>query len=684
MKDRDRYDDGEALGIKKEETHTALYAVLNVSPDASRADIQKAFKRLSRVFHPDKRVRLGVSTQNNGTNSMAEEAFQTIRQAHDVLSDPVLRLTYDYAGMLAVELLLRSHLARGDRNEPRGSHDESSRSTTTNKNEEDSDAEDPWDQDDDDDDDDEGNSLDLYVQVRDAPSYQYATQILDDALYRVQSHQASSRTHSLNGSLAFPHVLGGGGTQDGFWEQDRGSLQWQTKRQVSAQWTATLGAGSEVSRTAQTEMSTQLSLAYTRPGYGPVGSVDVISSSRMPAAPVVKIQSGRTLANQTNVLFSLAGSVDNPETWTYSFMSSRNILWNSPSSERRKQSHSDPSSPKTIHASWQLGISLLGKLQYFRVELRQPTLPHKWSARIGLDALAGTYETATYTVSYARHWMWTRWKALWHHKWADDWTFSYGLAFDGRGRLMGLPGRTPCWKALCSLSSSNWDIKVPVTIAPSLEGSVVAGLASVWIAEFLDEQTERWYTYSKRKLSRGRGRHPSALHQEQGTIAWSHQSHSFRALVRDVASKKRTHELQRHGLVILRATWCPATTDCSTNRMADDEVDVTDAMQFWTVTGRLYWPVPERPGWSVPSSLVSSNHALAENRTSWGAGWPWSRWIQGGGGDHNGGRRNECVGSWKARYRYGTDVFEMVWAGDERVRLPDPRATRLGSADVVQ
>ncbi len=65
-----------------------LYETLGVSRSASQKDIQSAFRRLARQYHPD--VRPG--------DKEAEEMFKEVSQAHAVLSDPEKRKLYDRYG----------------------------------------------------------------------------------------------------------------------------------------------------------------------------------------------------------------------------------------------------------------------------------------------------------------------------------------------------------------------------------------------------------------------------------------------------------------------------------------------------------------------------------------------------------------------------------------------------------
>jgi molecular chaperone DnaJ len=61
------------------------YAVLGVSSDATDKDIQRAYRKLAKQFHPDA----------NAGDKAAEERFKEVSAAHDVLGDPEKRKEYD-------------------------------------------------------------------------------------------------------------------------------------------------------------------------------------------------------------------------------------------------------------------------------------------------------------------------------------------------------------------------------------------------------------------------------------------------------------------------------------------------------------------------------------------------------------------------------------------------------------
>jgi curved DNA-binding protein len=64
-----------------------FYAVLGVSRTATQQEIQRAYRKLARTYHPDVNKDPG-----------AEERFKKVSEAYDVLSDPETRTKYDRFG----------------------------------------------------------------------------------------------------------------------------------------------------------------------------------------------------------------------------------------------------------------------------------------------------------------------------------------------------------------------------------------------------------------------------------------------------------------------------------------------------------------------------------------------------------------------------------------------------------
>ncbi|KAF7810092.1 chaperone protein dnaJ 13 [Senna tora] len=69
-----------------------LYALLNLSPEASDEEIRRAYRQWAQTYHPDK-------YQAPHMKDIATENFQRICQAYEVLSDPNKRQIYDIYGM---------------------------------------------------------------------------------------------------------------------------------------------------------------------------------------------------------------------------------------------------------------------------------------------------------------------------------------------------------------------------------------------------------------------------------------------------------------------------------------------------------------------------------------------------------------------------------------------------------
>ncbi len=64
------------------------YKLLELDKSASQADIKKAYRKLARKYHPDL----------NTNNKEAQQKFQQINEAHEVLSNPEKRKKYDQYG----------------------------------------------------------------------------------------------------------------------------------------------------------------------------------------------------------------------------------------------------------------------------------------------------------------------------------------------------------------------------------------------------------------------------------------------------------------------------------------------------------------------------------------------------------------------------------------------------------
>jgi DnaJ family protein C protein 3 len=75
-----------ALKRSKEKDY---YKVLGVPHDADELQIKAAYRKMTKLYHPDKAVKSGV------TKEQAEKKMAAINEAYEVLSDPELKARFD-------------------------------------------------------------------------------------------------------------------------------------------------------------------------------------------------------------------------------------------------------------------------------------------------------------------------------------------------------------------------------------------------------------------------------------------------------------------------------------------------------------------------------------------------------------------------------------------------------------
>jgi DnaJ-class molecular chaperone len=83
------------------------YEVLGVAPDASTADIKKAYRKLARETHPDL----------NPGDAVAETRFKQVSVAYDILGDEKKRADYDEFGEISLQAGFDADRARTERDQ---------------------------------------------------------------------------------------------------------------------------------------------------------------------------------------------------------------------------------------------------------------------------------------------------------------------------------------------------------------------------------------------------------------------------------------------------------------------------------------------------------------------------------------------------------------------------------------
>lgn len=76
------------IDLKRSKTKD-YYKVLGVARDADEKQIKSAYRKLSKLHHPDKAAKQGVAKE------VAEKKMASINEAYEVLSDPELRARFD-------------------------------------------------------------------------------------------------------------------------------------------------------------------------------------------------------------------------------------------------------------------------------------------------------------------------------------------------------------------------------------------------------------------------------------------------------------------------------------------------------------------------------------------------------------------------------------------------------------
>lgn len=76
------------IALKRSKTKD-YYKVLGVANDADERQIKSAYRKASKIHHPDKAAKQGIGKEE------AEKKMASINEAYEVLSDPELRARFD-------------------------------------------------------------------------------------------------------------------------------------------------------------------------------------------------------------------------------------------------------------------------------------------------------------------------------------------------------------------------------------------------------------------------------------------------------------------------------------------------------------------------------------------------------------------------------------------------------------
>ena len=601
-----------------------LYGVLRLERTATTLEIQKAYKALSRHFHPDKRR--GVDQQER-----AQATFVLIKQAHDVLVDRVLRFAYDHGGMVAVEMVKRSQARRRNEEEEEGE-------TDPDENEPD----------------DEEN---FYEAIQKAKSKAVALKIVRRLVRAYEQHQQSTQRTPLETNLTIQQCYHRYAPHPPYLASESSILRiessqpvtlWSSPQSQHSQMDVSLNCTAQVQRTSAAALSAQVGCGYRPDGATQVHAM-MGSSTAMNAVPQLTLQTTRRLWDKSLLTVGAGGTFAGRATWACTIASSRVLLLGSLLGKR------STADDVKLHASWRCGLALAnGQLQSLVAQVRTTHFP-QWKLRLGLGGplVKVTYNHAaenSFHCTATAHW--GRWKAKVTKEDAldDTWSLRYGLKYDTRSvLLLGQP-----WSVLLHFHSDDWTLHLPIDLIYGSEWPLSTILSSL-LLQILDEV---WDNYSTNRKLGGTA---------TGTgTADSDRTSAFRDIIHSVAERKRQQESDTKGLVFLSATW---------NGFAQAAPeDVTDLLQYWTVDGSLRLATA-RSRWSSPWV-----YAQSETLPEW-----WKRcqdfvklWYA----------RWKAVplreDSLYVRYQYSGTVYEVEIQGyAEELVFPHTRATAMGDASRV-
>ena len=603
------------------------YAVLNISQNSTKDEIQKSYKTLSKSFHPDK--------QPPGKNrDIAQQYFVKFKASYDLLIDPVLRLSYDSHGVKAVTFLRQSPytykkieelLAQVDEDD----HDHDNVTCT-------------------------GKEIVNQAKEVLSEAMQYNSFLAQTRLRKPQS----SAHISLKCDSTHSAYLGEG-IDENLLEVEETQVDMSVTKSPNVKTSLSFGGYGSVRGDGKASSGIKLSINHE-----PTKDTDVtidLDVGATPSETKVNFGTSRVMSNQTYVATNLSASASNDIPPGLMFTSHRSMM------------------EGKVSGAFMLGLALPNfQMQYGLLSVTsqypdQPQYTAKFNSGmsrtpIELSVVKVIDKETNHTGYFS--WGWgpggIKLVARTSRFLSKYCTVGLGLTHD--------PYKGLSW--LFQLRRGSMKLSVPVLMTTlvnpayamkSVYMTCVLGLVDQALGDFVRKEVDEAIVKTNSPENRALRKEEMLLEKEKAKRDAMQQI----GLMEKPAEVKRRQEEENRGLVILSAVYSVA---------GGDSINVTTALMFWVVKGRLLLPS------TTKSSMLGFYDVRHETPLVIESGYVnacWKVWEKLWHKDKKASIAPVETPNLRIRYRYQCNPYEITIADNEALSLPSSRAMQLGGFEVM-
>jgi len=663
------------------------YSVLNLSKHAADVDIQRAYRRGSRALHPDKQA---LSDANAGN------AFVTLKDSYDILSDPTLRQAFDFYGHFGVEFVRKSLLRSASNNTHPSLYHILSSLHSAGKSDE---------------------ALQVLQEALEYDQYQryfqaYPTQASVElactstsTMFLFNNNNYNNRSHlpileAQNIAMAFDTTLLSSSRHP---QQSSTASDTATNRR----WSVELAGNSSVSNEGEGSSRGALRLECYEVQPETDVAVEVASSSGTDSYPTLAVTSTRVLTSGTSL--KIGAQIDapiyknkkssNPLALT---ASTQRLLWNNSVSGSLSMGMGMPS--RRLHYISCIFTTLKWSLARVRTSLNLGL--NQYPLKVTLEPNNKTNSSST-NNSHVRssasieinpisgHW---KFKAISFRKKSKFMNVGIGLSdatIDGLSLLVVIErGDNMTFKIPILIMANNNTLyyqHVPSPVKILCVG-IMLFLMDAGCGCILDKRNNTFFISSSTTAStssrRAKGNNVEKIQNvplaEESTLCFMRQELKKRKdselqlqLIKKSADKKKCLEESKNGLVIITATYYTETAQ---------SLDVTSQLQFWVTKSKLFLP----GGYSKAKLIgfydlvMDGNHSILKKEQT--TSLLWNRFLsfifrRRSQRQHE--ERSIAVKLY-VRYKVGFSLYEITVNDKDSLILPNERALRIGDCKLVK